>query len=84
MADETAKPERAVERAAARGTQSSPANAPEEARFSAEDLVENPRLLGPGITTPMVAGALYGADRKTFTLAEMAERVNDFLGRELP
>lgn len=84
MADETptAKPDRAAERAAARGTQSSPDRVPEEVRYTVDDLRENPRLLGPNITEPAIAGALFGATKKTWTLDEVRGRLDEFLTRE--
>lgn len=84
MADDTptVKPDRASERAATRGTQSSPTNAPDVPRYSEEDLRENPRLLGPNITEPAIAGALFGSAKKTWTLDEVRDRLNEFLTRE--
>lgn len=80
MADETtARPDRAQEKAAARGTQSNPTAEPETVRFSIEDLRENPRLLGSGISRHAVAGALAGSSKKTFTLDEAAKAVERFL-----
>lgn len=82
MADHPpASPDRAAERAARRGTQSNPEGAPEEVRFSIEDLFENPRRLGEGVTRPAIAGALHGSDQATFTLEEAADLVNEFLKR---
>lgn len=84
MADETpaVRPDRSAERAAARGTQSSPDRVPEEVRYTVEDLRENPRLLGPDITEPAIVGALFGSAKKTWTLDEVRDRLREFLTRE--
>lgn len=82
MADGTdqAKPDKAQERAARRGSQSNPENAPEEVRYSVDDLMDNPRLVNTN--SRAIAGAFAGVTSpKTFTLAEASERVNAFLTR---
>lgn len=74
--------DRAQERAAKRGTQSSPGSSPEEVRYSVDDLRENPRLINAN--SRAVDGAfsdLSASGRKTFTLDEAAKRVRTFLGR---
>lgn len=71
----------AAERAAKRGTQSSPDAEPEVVRYSIEALREDSvQLLG--VTEPAVVGALFGETRKTFTLDEMKRLVEKFLKRE--
>lgn len=78
MADDQApKPDKAAERAAARGTQSNPTAEPEEVRYSIDDLLANPRLLNT--SRHAVAGAFHDSSRKTFTLDEAAKQVAKFL-----
>jgi hypothetical protein len=77
-----ARPDRAQERAASRGSQSSPDSAPEEVRYTADDLAESaPQLLG--VSRHALAGALYGSKKKTYTLDEAKSLVNKFLKREV-
>ena len=78
--EQEAAPDRAQERAARRGSQSSPDREPEEVRYSVEQLTENPRLVNTNARA--IAGAFHGVtEPKTFTLEQAAERVNDFLKR---
>lgn len=80
MTDEAAKPDRQAERAAARGTQSNPTAVPEEVRYTVEALTEAaPQLLG--VSRHALAGALYGATKRTFTLDEAKGLVSKFLNR---
>lgn len=77
-----AKPDRAVERSDARGTQSNPENPPEVVTYTREELTEAARHL-LGVSPHAVAGGLADSDRKTFTLDDATALVNDFLGREV-
>lgn len=82
MADGTqASADKAQERAARRGSQSDPANTPDEVRYTIEELKENPSLLGDGISAHAIAGALHDTERKTFTLGTAVKLVNQFLNR---
>lgn len=76
----TAKPDKAQERAARRGSQSNPEATPEEVRYSVDDLMDNPRLVNTN--SRAIAGAFAGVtEPKTFTLADASKRVNEFLNR---
>lgn len=80
MTDTGAKPDRAAERAAARGTQSNPDAEPEEVRYTVEQLEEaTPQLLG--VSRPTLAGALHGSSKKTYTLDEAKKLIDTFLKR---
>lgn len=78
MGDDTEpKTEPAAEKAPARGS-----SAKESARYSVDDLRENPRLLGTGISRHALAGALAGQTKKTFTIDEASKLVDRFLKAE--
>jgi hypothetical protein len=76
----TAKPDRAAEKAAARGTQSNPAAEPDEVRYSREELIEQAGNL-LGVSSHAVVGGLYGESAQTFTLDRATKLVNAFLKR---
>lgn len=83
--DPKVKPDRQAAAANARGSQSDPTREvdAEEVRYTLDELKAAPRLLGSGISPHAVEGALVGASRKSFTLAQAADELRTFLGRPL-
>lgn len=80
--DDRATTSRPHERAHQRGSQSSPGDAPDEVRYPVEELRESSRNL-LGVSPHAVAGALVGERRKSLTLEEAKDAVNEFLKREV-